>query len=206
MNHETVVRRLATGLARLAVVVQQSTDARSSVAERTMTQQQILLLLAGCEPGYPLAELAGQLGLTMPGMLSALSTLVREGMVSMGPDPSYTPDGMRVELTERGRRNLPPDPNWAASMLGEVNQLDEGDQRWLLALVTEEIAALQRDNRIPIAHTCVTCRFFDSYAHADSSQPHHCWLVDAPFGNRELRLRCPDQMPAIDAEAAEPST
>jgi DNA-binding MarR family transcriptional regulator len=194
--------RPGTGLARLAVVVQAATDARSAVAERTTTQQQILLLLAGRQRDLPLAELANELGLTMPGTLSALSTLVREGMVAMDPGPSYTPDGMRVELTDRGRRHAP-QSNWAASKLAEVNQLDDDEQRCLLTLVTEEIAALQREDRIPVAHTCMTCRYFDRYAHANTSQPHHCWLVDAPFGNRELRLRCPDQMPAGESETAE---
>jgi hypothetical protein len=41
----------------------------------------------------------------------------------------------------------------------------------------------------------VTCRFFDGYAHPGSAEPHHCWLVDTPFGHQELRLRCPEAQP-----------
>jgi len=203
VDHETVVRRLATGLARLAVAVQESTDARSAVAERTLTQQQILLLLAARGGDCPLAGLSGELGLTMPGALSAISTLAREGIVSMDPGPSYTPEEVRVGLTDRGRRHASAAPNWAASMLAEMDQLDDAEQRWLLTLVTEEISALQRADRIPVTRMCVTCRFFDGYAHPDTDRPHHCWLVDTPFGHRELRLRCPDQLPAGEDAQAE---
>ncbi|MER3418788.1 MAG: MarR family transcriptional regulator, partial [Chloroflexota bacterium] len=28
-------------------------------------------------------------------------------------------------------------------------------------------------------------------------RPHHCAFVDAPFGDRSIRLDCPDHAPAI---------
>jgi DNA-binding MarR family transcriptional regulator len=199
VDYESAERRLATGLIRLAVAVQDTTDARSTVAERTMSQQQVLLLLARRQQEYPLAELAAELGMTMQAALSAIATLAREGMVSMGPEPSYSPDGVRVQLTERGRRHTPQTLSWAEGLLGELDGLDEGVQSQLLSIVTEEIATLQREGKIPIAKMCVTCRFFDGYAHPGSNQPHHCWLVDAPFGNQELRLRCPDQIPSAQS-------
>jgi DNA-binding MarR family transcriptional regulator len=199
VDYETAERRLATGLIRLAVAVHDTTDARSTVAERTMSQQQVLLLLARRQREYPLAELAAELGMPLPAALSAISTLAREGMVSMGPEPSYSPDRVRVQLTERGRRHTPETLTWAESLLGELDGLDEGVQSRLLGIVTEEIVTLQREGRIPIAKMCLSCRFFDGYAHPGTSQPHHCWLVDAPFGNQELRLRCPDQIPSAQS-------
>jgi hypothetical protein len=56
----------------------------------------------------------------------------------------------------------------------------------------------QRSGQIPISRMCVTCRFFDPYVHAGTGLPHHCHLVDAPFGNRQLRLRCPEAQPRTD--------
>jgi hypothetical protein len=54
---------------------------------------------------------------------------------------------------------------------------------------------MQREGQIPVTKMCVTCRFFDGYAHPGSAEPHHCWLVDAPFGHQQLRLRCPEGQP-----------
>jgi hypothetical protein len=199
VDYETAERRLATGLIRLAVAVHDATDARSMVAERTLAQQQVLLLLARRQEEYPLAELAAELSMRLQDTLAACTTLAREGMVSMGPQPSYSPDRMRVQLTDRGRRHVPATLSWAEGLLGRLDGLDEGVQSELLAVVTEEIAVLQREGKIPIAKMCVTCRFFDGYAHPGSRQPHHCWLVDAPFGNQDLRLRCPEQIPSAQS-------
>jgi hypothetical protein len=37
---------------------------------------------------------------------------------------------------------------------------------------------------------------FRPYAHPDPRAPHHCAFVDAPFGDGQLRVDCPDQTPA----------
>ena len=68
-----------------------------------------------------------------------------------------------------------------------------GNVEW--DLVTDQIAQLQRAGRIPVTRICLTCRYFDGYAHPGTNLPHHCHLVDAPFGYREFRLRCPEQTP-----------
>ena len=40
---------------------------------------------------------------------------------------------------------------------------------------------------------CVSCRFFQPHAHPeDAERPHHCAFVDAPFGDRALRVDCPE--------------
>jgi hypothetical protein len=50
---------------------------------------------------------------------------------------------------------------------------------------------------------CVYCRFFRPYAHPDDpEQPHHCAFVNAPFGDRALRVDCPEYEDADPARAA----
>jgi hypothetical protein len=39
---------------------------------------------------------------------------------------------------------------------------------------------------------CATCVFFRPDVHDDPERPHHCAFVDAPFGDRQLRLDCDD--------------
>jgi hypothetical protein len=45
-------------------------------------------------------------------------------------------------------------------------------------------------------------RFFQPYRHPDPDRPHHCAFVDAPFGDGELRLDCPDHDAAPAGQAA----
>ena len=125
--------------------------------------------------------------------VTAVATLAREGLVALGPAPSYAPGDVRVELTDRGREQDRRMLNWAAELLVEMDRLDDADQTRLLRLVLDRISAMQWAGQIPITRMCVTCRFFDPYLHAGSALPHHCHLVGAPFGHRQLRLRCPEQ-------------
>jgi hypothetical protein len=55
-----------------------------------------------------------------------------------------------------------------------------------------------------MSQMCVTCRFFRPYAHPGAAAPHHCALVDAPFGDAQIRLDCPEHQaaPAQVAESA----
>jgi DNA-binding MarR family transcriptional regulator len=195
VDPDSLASRLAAGLVRVAVTTQTDTvpAGEPPTVERTVAQQQLLLILARRAETYRLTELAALLGMTLQAAVSTSGALAREGLVQMRPSPSYAPDEVRISLTHKGRAAVPDLANWADALLGEVEHLDETAQQRVLELVTEQIATLQRQGRIPVTRICLTCRFFDGYAHPGTSQPHHCWYVDAPFGYRELRLRCPEQ-------------
>jgi DNA-binding MarR family transcriptional regulator len=201
VNVERTASTLATGLARVAVAVHVAGDDVDPGLERTLAQQQILLLLSRRHEVYPLSRLSEDLGMTTQATLSSIATLVREGLLTMGPAPSYAPQDVRVALTEAGRQQSPELLNWAADLLAELHNLDEGGQQRLLGVVTTHIRRLQREGRIPVMKMCVTCRFFDGYAHPGSTEPHHCWLVDGAFGHLQLRLRCPEGQPRTGDEA-----
>ena len=193
MDVNALAHRLATGLVRVAVAVH--ADAPPDGLERTIAQQQVLLMLTRRHEVYPLSALATDLGMPEDATLAAVSTLAREGLVAMDPAPSYSPHQVRVALTEQGRTQAPDVLNWASDLLAELDQLSFEHQRRLLALVTQQIFVMQRQDRIPVARMCVTCRFFQPYAYPGTSSPHHCWLVDAPFGHQDLRVRCPEASP-----------
>lgn len=195
MDPEALPHRLATGLARVAVAMHLAADDPAAGLERTLAQQQLLLLLSRRRDVYPLADLAADAGLTPHATESSIGTLVREGLVAVGPAAS--PRDVRVTLTDRGRAQAPELLHWASDLLSELSNLDEIGQRQLLYVVTGHIRRLQRQGQIPIVKMCLTCRFFDVYAHPGTPDPHHCRLVDAAFGNQLLRLRCPEQEPAV---------
>jgi len=198
VDTEPIAHRLAAGLVRVAVTSQPDASLPDDPTgpprvERTIAQQQMLLLLTRRNITYRLTRLAADLGMTLQAAVATSSALAREGLVRLSPSPSYAPDDVRIILTPKGESATPEVMNWADALLAEVEHLDEKEQQQVLELVTEQIASLQRQGRIPVTRICLTCRFFDGYAHPGSPQPHHCWYVDAPFGYRELRLRCPEQ-------------
>jgi len=194
VDSEALPHRLATGLARVAVAMHLAADDPAAGLERTLAQQQLLLLVSRRRDGYTLADLAADAGMTAPATASSIETLVCEGLVVMGPAAS--PGDVSVKITDRGRAQAPELQHWAADLLAELRNLNETGQRQLLRVVTDHIRRLQRQGRIPVVKICLTCRFFDGYAHPGTADPHHCRLVDAAFGHQLLRLRCPEQEPA----------
>lgn len=200
MDLEALPHRLATGLARVAVAMHLAADDPAAGLERTLAQQQLLLLLSRRRDVYTLSDLAADVGMTAHATESSISTLVRDGLVVMGP-AAASPRDARVTLTDRGRAQAPKLLHWASDLLSELSNLDEIGQRQLLYVVTGHIRRLQRQGQIPVVKMCLTCRFFDGYAHPGTADPHHCRLVDAAFGHQLLRLRCPEQEPAAGVAA-----
>jgi hypothetical protein len=90
-------------------------------------------------------------------------------------------------------------------LLEAVRTLDDQEQAALYRALLKTVRALQVRGRIQVSQMCVTCRFFRPYAHPGAGQPHHCALVDAPFGDAQIRLDCPEHQaaPAAPAEVAE---
>ena len=195
MEYEALPHRLATGLARVAVAMHLAADDPAAGLERTLAQQQLLLLLNQRRDGYTLSDLAADIGMTAQTTESSIGTLVREGLVVMRP-AAGSPWDVLVTITDRGRAQAPELLHWASDLLAELRNLDEIGQRQLLQVVTAHIRRLQRQGQIPVVKMCLSCRFFDGYAHPGAADPHHCRLVDAAFGHQLLRLRCPEQEPA----------
>jgi DNA-binding MarR family transcriptional regulator len=199
---EALPHRLAAGLARVAVATQLAADDPAAELERTLAQQQLLLLLSRRRDGYTLADLAADAGMTAPVTESSIGTLVREGLVVVGP-AAASPGDVPVRISDRGRAQAPELLHWAADLLAELRNLDEIGQRQLLNVVIDHIRRLQRQGQIPVVKMCLTCRFFDGYAHPGTADPHHCRLVDAAFGHQLLRVRCPEQEPAAGLPQAQ---
>jgi DNA-binding MarR family transcriptional regulator len=199
---ESLPHRRAAGLARVAVAMHLAADDPAAGLERTLAQQQLLLLLSQRRDGYTLSDLAADVAMTAPATESSIATLVREGLVVLRPVAGSPGDAL-VTITGRGRAQTPELLHWAADLLAELRNLDEIGQRQLLHVVTGHIRRLQQQGQIPVVKMCISCRFFDGYAHPGTVDPHHCRLVDAAFGHQLLRLRCPEQEPAADLPQAQ---
>ena len=191
---------VATGLAKLGLVMRHHAWQERRGTGLSPTQGQILALLRAREP-RTVGELATALGVSSPTVSDSLAALVAKGLARKQPSPRH-PRAVAARLTPAGRQAAERSAAWPDFLLAAVDSLGPEEQAVFLRALTKMIRELQERGRIPIQRMCASCRFFRPYAHDDVERPHHCAFVDAPFGDRELRLECVDQQPLPPAEAA----
>lgn len=185
---------MAQGLAKIAMALRHSSWRESGQQGLTPTQCQALHVLAerrlGSEPPG-LNEVADALAVTPATASDAVSALVDKGLVSKARR------GRRVELrlTRRGRQLANKLADWPDLLRESVDELTEPEQAVFLRSIVKMIRSMQERGHIPIQRMCVECRFFAPHAHPGSSRPHHCRFIDAPLGDGDLLLDCPDQEP-----------
>ena len=198
---EPLARRVRTGLAKVGIALKQQAWAEAGGRGLTPTQGQVLALLRASPDGLRLGVLAQQLGVTEPTASDSVAALHRKGLVVKA---SLAGDGRAVvmRLTPAGVREAAAAAAWPDFLLEAVDELSAAEQAAFLRGLVTMIRTLQIRGRIPVARMCVSCRFFRPYRHQDASRPHHCAFVDAPFGDGELRLDCPDHAAAPPEQAA----
>ncbi|HXF98241.1 MAG TPA: MarR family transcriptional regulator [Gaiellaceae bacterium] len=185
-------RTVAVGLGKLGLALRQHAWAQRAQTGLTPTQAQILALLAGRGP-CSVGGLAELLAVSQPTASDAVRALVAKGLATKerGEDGRV----QRVALTAEGAALAAAAPEWPDALLEAVDALEPAEQAALLRGLSRMIRALQERGRIPVQRMCVSCRYFRPHAHPDPDRPHHCAFVDAPFGDRELRLDCADHEP-----------
>jgi DNA-binding MarR family transcriptional regulator len=197
---EPLPQRLAAGIARLSAALRAGQWRLAEAEGLTPTQAQILSLVAARGP-LRLSAIADLLGVTRPTVGDAAAALERKGLLGRTADPL---DGRAalVKLTPRGRAIERRAGTWPVALLDAAGELPPEEQALLLRLVIRMILGLQRRGAIAPGRLCVTCRYFRPYMHDDAAAPHHCALVGAPFGERHLRLDCPEHEAAPEAAPA----
>lgn len=195
-------QRVVTGLAKIGLATRHRAWSEAEGRGLTPTQGQILALLRlRPETGMRLSEVAATLAVTAPTASVAVRTLVDKGLVrkARAPDDARA---VAITLTEAGRREAERAAGWSDFLLSAVDALTPAEQAVFLRGLVKMIRTLQERGEIPVSRMCVDCRFFRPNVHADPDRPHHCAFVDAPFGDRHLRLECADQQPAPLQQAA----
>jgi DNA-binding MarR family transcriptional regulator len=188
-------KRVTIGLAKIGIALKQQAWAEAGGRGLNPTQGQILALLRANPRGLRLGALAEQLGVTPATTSDSVTSMQRKGLVTKEP----TADdgrGVVVRLTPIGSREAAAAAAWPDFLLEAVSELSTDEQAAFLRALVAMIRTLQEQGRIPVARMCVSCRFFRPFMHDDPVRPHHCAFVDAPFGDGELRLDCPDHITA----------
>lgn len=191
--------RLLDGLERLASVMR--ADVRRSAAPRGLNpaQDAILRLLLTRPAGIRVSILAAQLGVSQPSVTDSVIALERKGLVCRQAAPEDARAVIVKAKLDSQPRKAPDGPSHTAAALAE---LSESEQVRLLRTLIKLIRSLQLRQAIPPQRLCITCKYFQPNVHPEPEAPHHCAFVDAPFGDRALRLDCSEHVPAAAAGMA----
>ncbi|WP_206244862.1 MarR family winged helix-turn-helix transcriptional regulator [Novosphingobium terrae] len=193
---EPIARRVTAGLVRIGHVLRSRAWKGATPEGVTPTQGHALGLLREAEGGLSLGAIASMLGISAPTASDAMSALATKGLVVKAPGAK--PRSINLSLTSEGEALAARTSEWPAFLSDAVETLEPAEQAALLRALVKLIRAMQASGDIPVQKMCVTCRYFRPNAHPGTETPHHCALVDAPFGDRHLRLHCGEHVPAED--------
>lgn len=191
--------RVAIGLAKIGMVLRSHAWQQGFAQDLTPTQGQVLAHLQR-RSGATLNEVADALGVRASTASEAVGVLERKGMLTK-QRPLQDARRLSLTLTESGQAEAARVATWPDFLAEVIESLSEEEQGLLLRLLQRLIRELQQQGEIPVARMCSTCRFFRPYVYDDPRQPHHCAYVNLPFGNRDLRMECPEHEAATGPEA-----
>lgn len=195
--NEPLGQRVITGLSKIGIALRSQSWVGAESQGLTPTQGQILALLqSNLDRGMRLSAVAKGLATSAATASDAVSSLVKKGLVSR----EQAVDDRRaiaIRLTSEGQRQAEQAARWPDFLLSAVAELTEEEQTVFFRGLTKMIRQLQDQGTIPVSRLCVTCHHFRANLYDDPHRPHHCGLVDAPFGDRDLRLDCPEHLSAI---------
>ncbi|MBI4382504.1 MAG: winged helix-turn-helix transcriptional regulator [Nitrospinae bacterium] len=190
-NAETA-RQAMVGLSKLGMVLKSQAWKEAGRGGIAPTQGQILARLRAEPAGnLNLTEVAEALGVTPATASEAVNTLAEKKLVHK----TRLREDRRVKviaLTAKGRREADKAAAWPDFLMEAVGELSPEESAVFLRGLVKMIRALQERKQIPVGRMCLTCKYFKPNVYADPDRPHHCAFVDAPFGDRLLRLECPD--------------
>jgi DNA-binding MarR family transcriptional regulator len=189
----TTAQNISIGLAKIGMALKSQSWQDAGQQGLTPTQGQILALLV--DKSLRLSDIANNLSVTAATTSDAVTTLVDKGLVQKVKSPS---DGraIAITLTATGVRVAKKTASWDDFLLSTVDELTEEERAIFLRGLIKIIRKLQENGQISVANMCVNCTFFQPYRYDDDKYPHHCGLVNSPFGDRHLRINCPEQIPA----------
>lgn len=190
--------KVTTGLAKVGIAMRHYAWAQSGRRGLNPTQGQLLALLhAAGGAGLRVSELAERLAVAPSTVSDSVAALERKRLVSRQRDPSDA-RAVVVFLTALGQSEAQAAAGWPDVLLEAVGALTAEEQATLHRALIKMVRSLQLRGRIPVSGMCVSCIFFRPNAYASTIAPHHCALVDAPFGDGQLRLDCPEHEKADD--------
>lgn len=185
-------RRLAQGLAKIALAIRHGQQAAAGPRRLSPTQAQILAVVAADGGrGLGLGWVADWLGVTAATASQAVSTLEDKGLLAKHRAADDRRN-IRLLLTPEGEQEVRRTGLVPEVLLQALDALAPDEQATLLRLVVKLIRELQLRGQVSVARMCVSCQHFRPNVHADAEAPHHCAFVDTAFGDHQQMIDCPD--------------
>ncbi len=197
---QSVVDHITAGLGKIATALRSQAWEGGASRKLTPTQGQILVLLAQRQ-AMRLNDVARELCITAATASDAVIALAEKKLVVKGRS-SEDLRALTISLTATGRREAERTSGWTGVVKAGVASLTPDEQAAFLRGLTKVIRALQEQGVISVARMCAGCAYFQPYVHADAAKPHHCGFVNAPFGEGQLRLDCPDFLEGSETDGA----
>ena len=197
---EPLTRRVATGLGKISLAIKSRAWKEAGVRRITPLQAQTLTILRmRLKSTATVSEIGEELAVALPTASEVLRVLELRGLIKKQRSKADARTVM-VSLTSKGRRKADVAAGWPDFLAAAAAVLPHAEQESLLRALIKMIRTLQEQGDIPIAKMCVTCKFFHPNVHEEKERPHHCELVNAPFGDRLLRIECPEHQVAEKKE------
>lgn len=196
LDWDSTEQRILVGLSKVSLALKSQSWQDAGQHGLSPTQAQILSLLqAKGHEGMRLTAVADGLAVTPATASDAVRVLETKGLVQKTRSPEDK-RAIAITLTTQGQHLATETSCWSDILLDAVGEMSELEQTVFLRGLIKMIRKLQDAGQIPTAKMCLTCRFFQPNRYPQSDRPHHCDLVDAPFGDRNLHLECSDQIAA----------
>ena len=188
-----ISEKIADGLHKISQAIRTNEWDCASKEELTPTQAEILSILRGNDKScqVKVKDVAAQLGVTMPTAVDSINALCRKGFI----EKTKSQEDKRARLltlSPKGKNAAKGIANWRQFLHHAVDELDSPEQTNMLKGLIKIVCQLQRQKKVSVANMCITCKFFQAFAHKNFTNPHHCHYVDSPFGDQNLRIFCPD--------------
>lgn len=192
--NQPLAQRTIVGLSKICTALRSQAWQGAESQGLTPTQGRILSLLRSATGSVRLSAVAEGVAITPATASEAVSSLVKKGLVSR---EKATDDrrAIAICLTPQGVEQAQQAASWPDFLLEAVAALSPEEQTIFFKGLTTIIGQLQAQEKIPVSRMCITCQYFTPDVYDDPVRPHHCGLVDAPFGDGDLRLDCPEHLP-----------
>jgi DNA-binding MarR family transcriptional regulator len=154
----------------------------------------IYLLFYGQEDAG-IGQLAERFALRHSTVSDAVTALESKGLIQRSACAADR-RAVVLRLTPEGKRVARRLARWAEGVRSQLAQMEGPAKATFLATLLDLIARLQQAGQISVVKTCTTCHYFERHRHTDPEAPHHCRLLDQPLRLIELRLDCPEHLPA----------
>lgn len=198
METVPLVERILDSLDRVGAVLRADDWSAGEALGLTPTQANILRYLASRGP-VRLQEVAAHLGVSLPTASASVDALERKMLVARRKDATDA-RALALTLTAEGKATVARLRSQSSRLGSLIGALPETEQAAFLLHLVKLIRGLQVAGAIPVQRLCVTCKYFRPFAHPEEKAPHHCALVNAAFGNRELRIDCGEHEAAAPAD------